>query len=100
MPTVFAARQFINHGHVQVNGKRVNVPSFALKLGDVVSVRDKSKNMNLVLEGTSSTERDIPDYIDVDHNKLTAALNRTPKLEDVPYPATMEPNLVIEFYSR
>jgi small subunit ribosomal protein S4 len=100
VPTVFAARQFINHGHVQVNGKRVNVPSFALKLGDVVSVRDKSKNMNLVLEGTSSTERDIPDYIDVDHNKLTASLNRTPKLEDVPYPATMEPNLVVEFYSR
>ncbi len=100
VPTVFAARQFINHGHVLVNGKRVNVPSFALKLGDVVSVRDKSKNMNLVLEGTSSTERDIPDYIDVDHNKLTAALNRTPKLEDVPYPATMEPNLVVEFYSR
>merc|ERR1711916_379105 len=63
VPTVFAARQFINHGHVLVNGKRVNVPSFALKLGDVVSVRDKSKNMNLVLEGTSSTERDIPDYI-------------------------------------
>ena len=100
VPTVFAARQFINHGHVLVNGKRVNVPSFALKLGDVVSVRDKSKNMNLVLEGTSSTERDIPDYIDVDHNKLTAALNRTPKPEDVPYPATMEPNLVVEFYSR
>ncbi|WP_425406278.1 30S ribosomal protein S4 [Hwanghaeella sp.] len=100
VPTVFAARQFINHGHVMVNGIRVNVPSYALKLGDVVTVRDKSKNMNLVLEATSSTERDIPDYIDVDHNKMTAAINRTPKLEDVPYPASMEPNLVVEFYSR
>lgn len=100
VPTVFAARQFINHGHVMVNGKRVNVPSFALQVGDVVSVRDKSKNMNLVLEATSSTERDIPDYIDADHNKLTASINRTPKLEDVPYPAHMEPNLVVEFYSR
>lgn len=100
VPTVFAARQFINHGHVMVNGVRVNVPSFALKLGDVVSIRDKSKNIGLVLEATSSTERDVPDYIDADHNKLTAAINRTPKLEDVPYPAHMEPNLVVEFYSR
>ena len=100
VPTVFAARQFINHGHVMVNGVRVNVPSFALKVGDVVSIRDKSRNIGLVLEATSSTERDIPDYIDSDHNKLTAAINRTPKLEDVPYPAHMEPNLVVEFYSR
>jgi len=100
VPTVFAARQFINHGHVMVNGVRVNVPSFALKVGDVVSIRDKSRNIGLVLEATSSTERDIPDYIDADHNKLTAAINRTPKLEDVPYPAHMEPNLVVEFYSR
>ncbi len=100
VPTVFAARQFINHGHVQVNGKRVNIPSFNVKEGDVVSVRDKSRNMGLVLEAISSTERDVPDYIDADHNKLACGINRTPKLEDVPYPTQMEPNLVIEFYSR
>ena len=100
VPTVFAARQFINHGHVLVNGRRLNVPSYTVKIGDVISVRDKSRNMGLVLEAVSSTERDIPDYIDADHNKLTAAINRTPKLEDVPYPAQMEPNLVIEYYSR
>ena len=100
VPTVFAARQFINHGHVQVNGKRVNIPSYRVKIGDVITVREKSRNMGLVLEAISSTERDVPDYIDADHNKLAAAINRTPKLEDVPYPTQMEPNLVIEFYSR
>ena len=100
VPTVFAARQFINHGHIQVNGKRVNIPSYRVKIGDVISVREKSKNMGLVLEAISSAERDVPDYIDADHNKLAAAINRTPKLEDVPYPTQMEPNLVIEFYSR
>eukprot|EP00752_Nemacystus_decipiens_P001080 g1080.t1 len=100
VPTVFAARQFVNHGHVLVNGKRVTVPSFMLKVGDVVEVRQKSKELPLVLEAIASVEREIPDYLEVDHKKLAASINRTPKLEDVPYPVQMEPNLVIEFYSR
>lgn len=100
VPTVFAARQFINHGHVTVNGKRVNIPSYNVKEGDVVSVRDKSRTMGLVLEAIASTEREIPDYIEADHNRLTAGITRTPKLEDIPYAAAMEPNLVVEFYSR
>ena len=100
VPTVFAARQFVNHGHILVNGKRVTVPSYPVGLGDVIEVRDKAKDLPIVLEAIQSSERDIPDYIEVDHKKLTASVTRTPKLEDVPYPAQMEPNLVIEFYSR
>ena len=100
VPTVFAARQFISHGHVKVNGKRVNIPSYRCREGDVVEVRDKSKEAGLVLEAAQSSERDVPDYIDVDHGKMTAKFTRIPALTDVPYPVMMEPNLVIEFYSR
>ena len=100
VPTVFAARQFVNHGHVLVNGKRVNIPSYRLKVGDVVEVREKSKQLALVLEAQQLAERDIPDYVDVDESKLTASLTRIPNLSDVPYPVQMEPNLVVEFYSR
>ncbi len=100
VPTVFAARQFVNHGHVLVNGKRVNIPSYRLKLGDVVEVREKSKQLALVLEATQLAERDVPDYLDVSHDKLTVAMTRVPTLSDVPYPVQMEPNLVVEFYSR
>lgn len=98
--TVFAARQFVNHGHVMVNGRRCNIPSRRLKLGDVVQVREKSRTLNIVVEAIQSAERDVPDYLDVDHGKLSAQLTRTPKLSDVPYPVQMEPNLVVEFYSR
>ncbi len=100
VPTVFAARQFVNHGHVRVNGRKVTIPSYRCREGDVIEVRDKAKDMGLVLEATQSSERDIPDYIEVDQNKLVARLVRTPVLSDVPYPVVMEPNLVIEFYSR
>jgi len=100
VPTVFAARQFINHGHVLVNGKKVNIGSIRLKDGDVVEVREKSKQLPLVLESVQSGERDTPDYIEVDHNKMVAKFVRTPGLSDVPYPVQMEPNLVVEFYSR
>lgn len=100
VPTVFAARQFVNHGHVRVNGRRVNIPSYRCKVGDVIEVRDKSRDMALVLEAIQSPERDVPDYVNADHSKMTAALTRVPVLADVPYPAMMEPNLVIEFYSR
>lgn len=100
VPTVFAARQFVNHGHVTVNGKRVNIPSYQVGDGDVVEVREKSRNMALVLEAIESGERDVPDYLDVDHNALKGSFTRAPKLADVPYPVHMQPNLVIEFYSR
>lgn len=100
VPTVFAARQFVSHGHVTVNGRRVTIPSYRLKIGDVVEVREKAKQMALVLEAIKSAERDVPDYINIDHNKMTASLTRVPALSDVPYPVQMEPNLVVEFYSR
>ncbi len=100
VPTVFAARQVVNHGHVLVNGKRVNVPSFNVKDGDVVQIDPRKKDMQIVLEGAESSERDVPDYIDADHNAMKATFVRAPKLADVPYPVPMEPNLVIEFYSR
>ncbi len=100
VPTVFSARQFVSHGHVKVNGRRVNIPSFRCKVGDVIEVRDKAKTMGLVLEAVQSPERDVPDYIEADHSKLTAKLTRVPVLGDVPYAVMMEPNLVVEFYSR
>jgi len=100
VPTVFASRQFVNHGHVLVNGRRVNIPSFQVKDGDVVEVREKSRGIPLVIDAMDSSERDVPDYINVDHNKMKATFVRGPKFEDVPYPVRMEPNLVIEFYSR
>jgi len=100
VPTVFAARQFVSHGHVTVNGRRVTVPSFRCRLNDVIEVREKSRQMPMVLEALKSAERDVPDYIEADHAKMTAKMNRIPALSDVPYPVTMEPNLVVEFYSR
>ena len=100
VPTMFAARQFINHGHVKVNGRRVNIPSYRLKPNDVVEVKDKSKQLAAVLEATGLAERDVPDYIEVDHNKLTAKLARVPQITEVPYPVQMEPHLVVEYYSR
>jgi len=100
VPTVFAARQFVNHGHVKVNGKRVNIASYRVSEGDVVELRERSKQLVNVLEAIQSPERDVPDYIDMDDKALKATYVRTPKLSDVPYPVKMEPNLVVEFYSR
>ncbi len=100
VPTIFAARQFVNHGHVKVNGVRTNIPSYRVKVGDVIEVKDKSKDMALVVEAIQSPERDVPEYLNVDHSKLTTSIIRIPLLADVPYPVIMEPNLVIEFYSR
>jgi small subunit ribosomal protein S4 len=100
VPTVFAARQFINHGHVKVNGRRVDIPSYRLKVGDVVEVKEKSRELALVLEAIASAERDVPDYIEADHSKLTAKVVRVPVLTDIPYPVQMAPNLVVEYYSR
>jgi small subunit ribosomal protein S4 len=100
VPTVFAARQFVNHGHVKVNGRRVNIPSYKVKPGDVVEVKEASKQLVLVLEAVASPERDVPDYIEADHSKMTAKFTRVPVLGDVPYAVQMEPNLVVEYYSR
>ena len=100
VPTVFASRQFVNHGHVMVNGRRVNIPSYQLKEGDVVQLREKSRQLALVIDAAGSPERDVPEYINVDHSKMTAELVRTPSLSDVPYPVMMEPNLVVEFYAK
>lgn len=99
-PTVFAARQFVNHGHVRVNGKRVNIPSYRCREGDLIEVREKSRTMALVLEALESVEREVPDYISMDMKTMQATFSRIPAFEDVPYPVTMEPNLVVEFYSR
>ena len=100
VPTVFASRQFINHGHILVNSKRVNIPSYKVKDGDVIEVKEKSRDLPLVLEAAGSPERDVPDYVEVDHGKMRGTFLRQPGLADVPYPALMEPNLVIEYYSR
>ncbi len=99
-PTPFASRQIVNHGHVQVNGKRVNIGSFRVRDNDVISVRPRSKDMALILDAAQSPERDVPDYLEVDHKEMKGKFIRAPKLADVPYPVQMEPNLVVEFYSR
>lgn len=100
VPTVFAARQFISHGHVKVNGRRVTISSFRMKVNDVVEVKEASKQLALVLEARALAERDVPDYIEVDDGKLSAKLVRIPALNEVPYPVAMEPHLVVEYYSR
>ncbi len=100
VPTPFAARQLVNHGHVEVNGRRVNIPSYRVNEGDVIALRAKARDMALVLEAVQSPERDVPDYIDVDHSKMTATFVRTPALQDVPYAVMMEPNLVVEYYAK
>jgi small subunit ribosomal protein S4 len=99
VPTIFAARQFVNHGHVTVNGRKTNIPSYRLKAGDVVEVREKARSMALVLEAMGLPERDVPDYIEIDPKAMSATLLRVPELADVPYPVTMEPNQVVEYYS-
>ena len=100
VPTIFAARQFVNHRHVRVNGKLVNIPSYRVKEGDVIEVRDRSKQLVQVLEAVGLPERDVPDYIEADHSKMTATFVRAPGLADVPYAVQMEPNLVIEYYAQ
>ena len=100
VPTVFSARQFISHGHILVNGKRVTIPSFRVREGDVVEVRGKSREIPMVLEAMESRERDVPEYMEVDYGKMRGSLVRVPQFAEVPYPVQMEPNLVVEFYSR
>ena len=100
VPTVFASRQLINHGHVMVNGRRVNIPSYRVDEGDEIEIRARSKNHPLVLESVQRPERELPDYIEVDFDKLKGRFVRIPMLADVPYPVQMEPNLVTEYYSR
>jgi small subunit ribosomal protein S4 len=100
VPTVFAARQLVSHGHIKVNGKRVDIASYRCKVGDMIEVKEKSRELALVLEATKSSERDTPDYLECDHSKMTAKFVRVPVLSDVPFPVVMEPNLVVEFYSR
>jgi small subunit ribosomal protein S4 len=97
---MFAARQFINHGHVKVNGRRVNIGSYQLKVGDAIEVKEASKQLTHVLEAAQLPERDVPDYIEADHSKMTAKFVRVPGLADVPFAVQMEPHLIVEFYSR
>ena len=98
--TPFAARQFVSHGHVLVNGKRVTIPSYQVKVGDKIELKEKSRQLGVVLEAVQLAERDVPEYLEVDHTKMSANFVRVPALSDVPYPVQMEPNLVFEFYSR
>jgi small subunit ribosomal protein S4 len=99
-PTPFAARQIVSHGHIKVNGKRVTIASYLVKEGDVIEVKEKSRDLAMVLEALQSPERDVPEYLQVESGKTRATFLRTPKFAEVPYPVQMEPNLVIEYYSR
>ena len=99
-PTVFAARQLINHGHIRVNKKKVNISSYLVKETDVIEVREKSKKLNIIDGSLQSKERDVPEYIKLDDKNKSVSLVRIPKFSEVPYPVIMEPSLVIEYYSR
>ena len=98
--TVFSARQLINHGHVCVNEKKVNIPSYLVKVDDSIEIKSKSKELTMIAGSLSSKERDVPDYIDSDEKNKKAKFIRVPKFSDVPFPSIMEPKLVIEYYSR
>ena len=98
--TIFSARQLINHGHVKVNGKKVNIASFVLKEEDTIEIRDKSKQLAFIDIALANKERETPEYIQLDEKNKKVKFVRTPKFEEVPYPVIMEPNLVIEYYSR
>jgi len=98
--TVFSARQLINHGHIKVNGKKVNIPSYLVKAEDTIEIKDKSKDIVTIVGALVSKEREVPDYIQMDEKNKKATLIRIPKFSEVPYPVIMEPNLVIEYYSR
>lgn len=100
VPTVFAARQFVSHGHVMLNSVRTNVPSCQVKPGDVIEVRQKSREIPMVVETVQNPEREVPEYVEVDYKAMKGTYARMPKLMEIPYPIAMEPNLVIEFYSR
>ena len=100
VPTPYAARQLVSHGHILVNGKRVTVSSYLVKEGDTIELRGKAKDLAMVLETVKSAERDVPDYIEANHAKMSAKFLRTPRLSDVPYAVQMQPSLVVEFYSR
>ena len=98
--TIFSARQLINHGHVKVNGKKVNISSYQLKEEATVEIKDKSKQLAFIDIALANKEREVPEYIQVDEKNKKVKFVRTPKFEEVPYPVVMEPNLVIEYYSR
>ncbi len=98
--TIFSARQFVSHGHVLVNGKKVSIPSYTVKDEDIIEVKKKSREIPIVLEAISSTEREVPEYLSVDYDKMNGKFVKGPKLDEIPYPVVMEPNLVIEYYSR
>ena len=100
VPTVFSARQTINHGHVLLNGKRCNIASVLLKPGDEITLKEKAKTIPAILDAIALVERDVPEYVEADHNKFSAKFVRVPSLDEVPYPVQMEPNLVVEYYSR
>jgi small subunit ribosomal protein S4 len=100
VPSMFAARQFVNHKHIKVNGQYLNIASYRVKVGDTIELRESSKQIPMVLETIQNQDRSIPEYLEVDSKKMTIKILRLPNLEDVPYPVVMEPNLVTEFYSR
>ncbi len=100
VPTVFAARQFVSHKHVTVNGKIVNIASYRAKIGDVVQVREKSRTLALVIDAQQKMERDIPSYMMLDKDNLSAKLTEKPTFAEVPYPIEMQPHFITEFYSR
>ena len=98
--TIFSSRQLINHGHVRVNGKKVNISSYQVKEEDTIEIKDKSKQLALIDIALANKEREVPEYLQLDEKNKKVKFVRTPKFEEVPYPVTMEPNLVIEYYSR
>lgn len=100
VPTIFAARQFVNHYHVLVDGHPVNIPSYSVKEGSVVTVQENSRTIAMVSESVKLSEGKAPNYIEISDNGYSAKFVKQPELSEVPYPVNMQPRLVIEYYSR
>lgn len=93
-----AARQLVSHGHIEVNGKKVDIPSYIVEVGDVVAVREKSRNLDPVVQSIESRAGNVPDYLSLDAEARRGVLLRVPSKEEIPVP--VDDNLIIEFYAR
>jgi len=93
------ARQLVNHGHVTVNGRKVNIPSFQVKPGMVISLTEKGKSMQKIKENIEDNAfRAAPKWIEYDKNNLTAKIVAVPAREDIDMP--IEERLIVELYSK
>ena len=91
------ARQLVNHGHVTVNGKKVDIPSYQVKVGDVISLREKDKNLKVVAESLSKVTKRV-EFIKYDEKKMECTYVRLPERNELN--ADINESLIVEFYNK